>query len=306
MDEIRYHKPVLVNEVLQYLNPQPNKLYIDATFGGGGHTRAILEKEPKCSVISLDWDTKAIEINAPPLIEQFPDRLKVLWGNFSLISKILKKEGIESVDGILADFGTSQYQITERSGFSFAKDTYLDMRMSPAHQKLTAAEVINKSTDAKLYEIFSELGEERFSRQIARAIVEERKKERITTTKQLVKIIEKAVPLKHAKIHPATRVFQALRIFVNKELDNIKSFLTASKGLLNDDGRLVCISFHSLEDRIVKQFFNDNECGYFNKSSCFEVLTPKVITATEEELAINPSSRSAKLRAGQFYNIFKE
>lgn len=295
-----YHKPVLVKEVLQWLDPKPNKVYVDATFGGGGHTRAILLKEPNCSVIAIDWDQNALEKNGPKLQEEFPGRLNFIWGNFSYLSKLLKKNGYSSVDGILADFGTSQFQIFELPGFSFSRDTFLDMRMSPSHQKITAAEVINKSSEEKLADIFFQLGEERFARRIARAIVENRKKRPITTTGQLADIIEHVVPRNpKIKIHPATRVFQALRIYVNNELDNIKSFLASSLSVLNPDGNLVCISFHSLEDRIVKQYFKDHECDHFQKK-CLKILTPKAIEATQEEIEENPSSRSAKLRAAQF------
>ena len=287
------HKSVLVDEVLHYLNPQPGKVYLDVTFGAGGHTRAILEKEPKCSVIAMDWDTRAIELFGEPLKEEFGDRLKLLWGNFSLLYKILKKERIDSVDGVLADFGTSQVQITQRAGFSVRRSTPLDMRMSPAHQKLTAEIVVNQSSELKLRELFWQLGEERYAKQIARAIVEYRQKRPLKTTDELAQIIEKAVPYNpRLKIHPATRVFQALRIYVNNELDNIHSFLPVALDLLNPEGRLVCISFHSLEDRIVKQFFKDREAE--NK---VEILTPKVVTATTEELKRNPSARSACLRA---------
>ena len=149
-----YHKPVLVDEVIQYLNLKPRGVYLDVTFGGGGHTRAILEQEPTCSVIACDWDAVALEQNGYPLQEEFPERLTLLWANFAQIDKKLKKEGIEHIDGILADFGTSQYQLLERAGFSFHHDTPLDMRMSPSHQKVTAAELVNKASEAKLYEIF--------------------------------------------------------------------------------------------------------------------------------------------------------
>jgi len=297
MEQNKYHKPVLIEEVLTYLDPKPNKVYVDVTFGGGGHTRAILEKEPGCSVIAFDWDKNAIEKNGYPLQEEFPDRLTLIWGSFSHVLMLLKKEKITQVDGILADFGTSQFQITQLPGFSVHRDTVLDMRMSPAHQKITAEEIINKSTPKKLEEIFFDLGEERYSKQIVRAIVEERSNRRIRTTGQLVDIIKKVVP-KDAKkkIHPATKIFQALRIFVNTELENIHSLLMASLRILKPGGNIVCISFHSLEDRIVKQFFKDHPCVI---DRGFKILTPKVVEATEEEVQMNPSSRSARLRAAQ-------
>lgn len=298
MSEPVYHKPVLVNEVLEYLDPKPGKTYVDVTFGGGGHTRAILEKEPNCKVIAIDWDKTALEKNGERLQEQFPDRLTLLWGNFSHLYHILKKAKIKSVDGILADFGTSQYQISNMPGLSVYKDTYLDMRMSKAHHKITAYEFINKASQRDLEEIFFTLGEERYSKQIVKAILEARVIKKIATTFELVDIIKKAVPVSYrkGKIHPATRIFQALRIYVNDELQNIKTFLDAAEKSLNIDGRLVCISFHSLEDRIVKQYFKDNPCRY---EKGLEILTKRVVTATDEELKINPSSRSAKLRAAK-------
>lgn len=293
--DIQFHKPVLTQEVLHYLDPQPNKTYLDVTFGSGGHTRAILEKEPQCKVIALDWDTKALEIYGQPLQQEFGDRLRLLWGNFALLYKILKKERIQSVDGILADFGTSQIQIFTRPGFSVYRDSQLDMRMSPAHQKITAEEVINQADEKTLATIFKELGEERYSRRIAWAITQERKKKRISRTLHLAKIIEKIVPYNpRLKIHPATRVFQALRIYINEELNNINAFLSSAVKLISVDGRLVCISFHSLEDRIVKNFFKKAQ-----QEEILSILTPKVVTASEEELRENSASRSARLRAAQ-------
>lgn len=288
------HKSVLVEEVLQYLDPRPGKVYLDVTFGSGGHTRAILEKEPDCVVIALDWDKKSLDTYGLPLQEEFPARLRLVWGNFALLYKILKEQKITSVDGILADFGTSQMQIFERPGFSLYRDTELDMRMSPPHQKTTAADIVNNATQEELYEIFKEFGEERFAGRIARVIVEERAAKKIVTTKDLAKLVERALPggVKRGAIHPATRIFQALRIFVNKELANIEAFLPIAFKALNPDGRLVCISFHSLEDRVVKQFFV--QCKQEGRA---EILTPRIVMAQEEETKANPSARSARLRA---------
>jgi 16S rRNA (cytosine1402-N4)-methyltransferase len=295
-----FHKSVLTKQVISYLNPQPGKRYLDVTFGSGGHTRALLEKEPDCSVIALDWDTVAIERYGQPLKEEFGDRLALVWGNFALVQRILAKIGVDAVDGIVADFGTSQVQIKERPGFSLYQDLPLDMRMSPAHQKVTAAELLNKSTEQKLREIFWELGEERYAKQIAQAIVQERSHKKFKTTGQLTALVERTVggygKQEHKKrfVHPATRVFQALRIYVNKELDNITSFLTAGARLLSPGGRMVCISFHSLEDRLVKQFFKQQE-----KEQMLRIVTPQIITAEDDELQANPSSRSARLRVAE-------
>jgi 16S rRNA (cytosine1402-N4)-methyltransferase len=219
----------------------------------------------------------------------------LIWGNFADIVRKLKNEGIEKVDGILADFGTSQFQLLERAGFSFAVDSPLDMRMSPAHQKLTAAELVNKATPEKLIEIFSQLGQEPQARKIVRAIVEERSKKLIKTTRQLASIVERVLGKGGKRIHPATRIFQALRIFVNDELNNIISFLKGSIKVLSPEGRLVCISFHSLEDRLVKQFFKDQ-----SSKGVVTIITPKVVIPSAEEIQKNPSSRSAKLRAAEY------
>jgi len=290
-----FHKSVLVQEVLHYIDVKPQGVYLDATFGTGGHTRALLEQDPTCHVVALDWDANVLETYGQPLQEEFGDRLRLVWGNFALLYKIVKNERIGPFDGILADFGTSQIQLFERHGFSVYRDTPLDMRMSPSHQQLTAAELIAQASEKKLSELFWELGEERYARQIARAIVTERQRHPIETTGQLASLIEKMVPRKkHVKIHPATRVFQALRIYVNKELENIKAFLEGALKILKPDGRLVCISFHSLEDRIVKNFFHEKET-----TGELEILTPHIIMASEQEGAQNPSARSAKLRAAK-------
>lgn len=289
------HKPVLVQEVLTYLNPQPGKVYLDATFGSGGHTRAILEKEPQCKVIALDWDTVSLDTFGPPMEEEFGDRLQLVWGNFALLYKLLKKNHIPKLDGILADFGTSQMQIFDRPGFSFNRNTPLDMRMSPSHQRETAADVVQFSSEEMLRELFWQLGEEPNAKIIARAIVHERAKNPIKTTKQLATLIEKVARGKNKSIHPATRVFQALRIYINKELDNISAFLAEAVRTMRDEGRLVCISFHSLEDRMVKQFFKDHE-----HLGDLSIITKRVVVATQEEIAENPSARSARLRAAQY------
>lgn len=289
------HKSVLVQEVLTYLNPQPNKTYLDVTFGSGGHTRALLTQEPKANVIALDWDQVSLDTYAPAFEQEFPGRVHFIWGNFSQLYKILKREKIGPLDGILADFGTSQMQINFREGFSFSKDTPLDMRMSPAYYPYTAAHIINATPEQELARIFWEYGQERHSRAIAHSIVQERGKKNITTTGQLVKAITRVVPFSKAGgIHPATRVFQALRIFVNHELDNIAAFLPAAAAALNKGGRLVCISFHSLEDRMVKEFFHEQQ-----QLTQLQILTKKVVVGSLEEIAQNPSARSAKLRAAE-------
>ncbi len=292
MNNSTYHISVLPHEVVEYLAPKPHGIYVDATFGGGGHTRLILEAEPTCTVLGIDWDMNALDTNAPPLEEKYGERFVPILGSFSHLERLLKRFDYDKVDGILADFGTSQYQIKELPGFSFSKPTPLDMRMSPAHYKTTAYDVVNKATEKELAEILFTYGEERASRKIAKLIVQERKKKPIATTTELADIVKKVVKPFSRSIHPATKTFQALRIFVNEELKNITSLLVQSLRVLNSGGRIVCISFHSLEDRIVKQFFKEHR-------EQLDILTKKVVLPTEDEISENPSSRSAKLRAAQ-------
>lgn len=285
-----YHKSVLTKEVLEYLQASPNKVYVDCTFGGGGHTEAILASDPTCKVIALDWDKNAIELNSGRLEAVYGDRIQFIWGNFSQINFLFKKYKIGKVDGLIADFGTSQYQIHEQAGFSFSNNSPLDMRMSSAHFSVTAADIVNRASEEELAMIFYNYGGEFKSRKIAREIVLRRKQEPFRYTKDLSDLVASVHDRLYYKIHPATKVFQALRIVVNQELNNIKSLLSQLNNLLKPGGRSVFISFHSLEDKIVKQFVKDNKNLFLN-------LTPKVITASTEELDLNLSARSAKLRA---------
>lgn len=290
------HIPVLMDEVLSFLQIKPGEIYVDVTLGGGGHTRAILASNPNCIVIGFDWDLSVIESVGYELQCQFPERFFPVWGNFSKVDQLVRKAGFDQVDGILADFGTSQIQISNTPGLSVHKDTYLDMRLSAAHFKVTAADVINTFSQEAIADILYTYADERHGRKIAKAIVEERKRKRITTTLELAELIKSIVPQGHRKIHPATKTFQALRIFVNKELENIESFLKNAPSVLKDGGRLVCISFHSLEDRIVKQFLKSRNKNSY-PDSFFEILTKNVCTASDEELDNNRSARCAKLRA---------
>jgi len=300
-EQLFYHKTVMVDEVLNYLNPQPQGLYCDVTFGSGGHTKAILDKEPECSVVAVDWDATSIETYAPELEDKYGERLHVLWGNFAQLYRLLQKAKVGKVDGILADFGTSQMHIKERAGFSFYRDSELDMRMSPAHQQVTAEQVVNKSPEDKLCEIFWQLGQETHAKKIVAAIIEARQRKSIQTTRELALIVEKAIGRaggsgkRSSKIHPATKVFQALRIYVNHELNNITGFLSGALQVLKPNGLLLCISFHSLEDRIVKQFFKEKA-----EEGKLEIITKHVVIPTPEEIIKNPSSRSAKLRVARF------
>ncbi len=297
-EQLFYHKTVMVDEVLDYLNPQPGATYCDVTFGSGGHTKAILDSQPGCSVIAVDWDATSIETYAPELEEKYQERLRILWGNFANLYRLLQKARLGKVDGILADFGTSQMHIKERAGFSFYRDSDLDMRMSPAHQQTTAEHVVNRSSADKLCEIFWQLGQETHAKQIVAAIIEARQRKPIQTTRELALIVEKTVgrggKKSSSKIHPATKVFQALRMYVNQELNNITGFLAGALQVLKPNGLLLCISFHSLEDRLVKQFFKDKA-----DEGLLEIITKRVVVPTKEEIAKNPSSRSAKLRVAR-------
>lgn len=286
------HTPVMVQEVLDSLMTKKGGSYLDCTFGSGGHTRALLEADPQATVYAMDWDAQTLEKFGVPLQEEFEGRLTLIWGNFSHLYKLVKKYDIPPLRGILADFGTSQIQIAQTPGISFAGDTLLDMRLSPAHQRVTAADILNKASEQKLAQIFFQLGEESKSRQIAKAIVEERSKKKFKTTGQLVAVIERIMPHRGKRlIHPATKTFQALRIYINHELDNIQAFLPAAVHALEKNGRLACISFHSLEDRLVKQFFKEQAA-----LNTLEIITKKAVVAGKEELMQNPSARSAKLR----------
>jgi len=287
MDE--YHKPVLIAEVINYLQHGKGGVYVDATFGGGGHTRALLEADQTCTVIAYDWDECALQMNGVALQELYPDRLQLVWGNFSRLRHHLKKLGIQKVDGILADFGTSQYQIHHQEGFSFRESSPLDMRMSKGHFETTAADVVNRSSEKELARILYEYGEERHAARIVREIIASRP---LATTKELADAVVRAVPVGKSRIHPATKTFQALRMVVNQELENIHAFLLQGADVVRSGGRLVCISFHSLEDRLVKHYLRDHQDEW-------ETVTKRVVIASDEEMAENPSSRSAKLRCGQ-------
>lgn len=297
------HKTVFLEEAVDFLQPNQNsepKTFVDGTLGGAGHTRRLLESNPKCRVIAIDWDKRAIENAEQNLKPEFGDRLELVFSSFTALSQILKKLKIEQVDGILADFGTSQDQIFYKEGFSFSNDTPLDMRMSTSHKHITAKTIVNQASEKELETIFSRYGQERFSRSIAKRIVATRGKAPITTTLQLAELVQKVVCFKtkskiHFKTHPATRVFQALRIAVNAELDNIEHFLRQAHSALKPGGRLACISFHSLEDRIVKEFFKN----FALQDQNLKILTNKALAPTDEQIAQNPSCRSAKLRAIQ-------
>ena len=284
------HPSVLVNEVLENLVKNENGTYWDATCGGGGHSFELLSKYPNIKIIASDWDLNAIKATERRL-EPFSDRYRSIYGNMGHIETPFKRMEIKQVDGILADFGTSRNQIMNEDGFSFMKDTYLDMRMSKGMHKKKAADILNYASEKELAFIFYEYGQEKNSKKFARCIVEERKENKFKTTFQLSNFIKKITGYK-GKLNPATKVFQALRIAVNDELKEIKSFLHHLPSLIKKDGRVCCISFHSLEDVLVKDFMKSHKVE-------FKDIVPGVIIPTEKEVKINLSSRSAKLRVLQ-------
>jgi len=299
------HAPVMEIEAVAALNPINHGVYVDATFGGGGYTRAILGAA-NCAVYGFDRDPTAIE-RAIEWAPAYGGRLKLINRPFAEMEDALADEAVGAIDGAVFDLGVSSMQIDEaRRGFSFRHDGPLSMRMDGG--KPDAGDVINKGEASDLAAIFKAYGEERHAKRIARAIVSARDEEAITTTGRLAAIISKASPGKpQDKIHPATRVFQALRIFVNNELGQLAGALLAAERLLRPAGRLVVVTFHSLEDRIVKRFLQARSAGAPSPSrhappaprteATFKLLFAKPQTASEAELADNPRARSAKLRA---------
>ncbi|KKP59193.1 MAG: Ribosomal RNA small subunit methyltransferase H [Candidatus Gottesmanbacteria bacterium GW2011_GWA1_34_13] len=287
-----FHEPVLLNEVVECLQVSDDKWYIDATAGGGGHTKGILNKGGK--VLCIDRDLEAVAY----LKEKFKQEIatgKVIIRqmNFNQIKDCVSQAGIAKIYGIIFDLGLSTYQIKKSTrGFSFNNDAMLDMRMSQ-EEKLTAKEIINNYSQNDLYEIFRKFGEENLAREIAYAIYRARSVKPIEKTGQLKQIVESIYKKAkvHTKINPATKVFQALRIEVNRELENLQIGINQAMDILIPGGRCAVISFHSLEDRIVKQFFNET---VENKTG--KIIYKRPLRASKLELRENPSSRSAKLR----------
>ncbi len=301
------HKPVLLDEVLQVLRVGSGGLFVDCTLGLGGHTEAILNSSPLANVIGIDRDIDALQI-AKARLAQFGDRVRFVHSNFSEVGNVVAEQAGQ-ISGIVADLGVSSMQLdSETRGFSFRFDAPLDMRMSRDEGE-TVAELLAEIGEKDLADIIYRYGEERFSRRIARRIIEKRESgEAIETTQQLAEIVKRAVPFNPKdKIHPATRTFQALRIAVNGELEILERFIFDAADILKTTGTLAVITFHSLEDRIVKHAFQRLAgrcdcpprlltcvCG---AKKMVEILTRKPIVATEEEKVENPRSRSAKLRA---------
>ena len=302
----------MLNEVVNYLNCRPGKVYVDGTLGGCGHARAVCEKIiPGGTFIGIDQDIDAIS-NAETVLKDYTSNIHLFHGNFISLPEFLTQLEIDRVDGILLDLGLSLHHIENSGrGFSFRKDEPLDMRMD-IQSPQTAENLINNLSQAELQKLFKEYGEERRAKQITRKIIKIRRQKKIQTSKQLAQIIVDSIPAQAAfkqKIHPATRVFMALRIAVNRELERLETFLEYAVDLLNPGGRLCVLAFHSLEDRIVKQRFKALEKGctcppqlpqcVCGQEPQLRILTKKVARPTAEEIAANPKARSTRLRAAE-------
>ena len=304
------HVPIMLSECIEGLNIRPDGIYFDGTLGAGGHSRAIAERLTTGKLIATDLDEEAIAAAKENLAE-YGDKFIPVNDNFKNFKRIVNSLGYERVDGVLLDLGVSSYQLDNRErGFSYlSKDSELDMRMN-ASQRFSAKNVVNDYTEEELCRVISDYGEERFAKKIAAAIVKRRQNGEIKTTGELVDVIQNAIPIKFQQEgHPAKRTFQAIRIEVNGELEGLKDCLYTMIRSLTKGGRIAAISFHSLEDRIVKNCFRDLEtdctcdkrlpvciCG---KKKEIEVLTKKPIVAGSEEISRNPRAKSAKLRIAE-------
>ncbi|HYD29608.1 MAG TPA: 16S rRNA (cytosine(1402)-N(4))-methyltransferase RsmH [Azospirillaceae bacterium] len=301
------HISVLLSEVIAALKPQAGGVYVDGTFGVGGYSRAILDAAPDTTVWGIDRDPRAVAVGAK-LAARYPGRLTVLEGRFGDMDQLLAKHGVTGVDGVALDLGVSSPQIDEpERGFSFRFDAPLDMRMG--RDGPTAAEVVNSASEQELSKAIFELGEERFARKVARAIVAARAETPIERTAQLADVVRRVVPKSRDGIDPATRTFQALRILVNDEMGELRRGLTAAERLLNPGGRLAVVSFHSLEDRQVKEFLrkrSGREAGPSRHAPMattpgpaptFTLSARRPVAPSEAEQAANPRARSAHLRA---------
>lgn len=302
------HKSVLLNETIDGLNIKPDGIYVDGTLGGGGHAYEVCRRlGEKGSIVGIDQDAAAIEA-ASARLKDFGEKVTIVRSNYCDMKSKLHELGIDKVDGIVLDLGVSSYQLdTAERGFSYREDAPLDMRMD-TRQKMTARDIVNDYTEADLYRVIRDYGEDKFAKNIAKHIVQARAVKPVETTAELSEIIRASIPMKFQKKsgHPAKRTFQAIRIELNRELDVLRDSLDNMIDLLNPGGRLCIITFHSLEDRIVKSAFRKNEnpctcppdfpvcvCGKKSKGS---IITKKPILPSEEELEYNSRSKSAKLR----------
>ena len=302
------HKSVLLNETIDGLNIKPDGIYVDGTLGGGGHAYEVCRRlGEKGSIVGIDQDAAAIEA-ASARLKDFGEKVTIVRSNYCDMKSKLHELGIDKVDGIVLDLGVSSYQLdTAERGFSYREDAPLDMRMD-TRQKMTARDIVNDYTEADLYRVIRDYGEDKFAKNIAKHIVQARAVKPVETTAELSEIIRASIPMKFQKKsgHPAKRTFQAIRIELNRELDVLRDSLDDMIDLLNPGGRLCIITFHSLEDLIVKSAFRKNEnpcncppdfpvcvCGKKSKGS---IITKKPILPSEEELEYNSRSKSAKLR----------
>lgn len=307
-----HHQPVLSDELIALLDPKPGGVYLDATLGGAGHAIRILERSgPDGILIGIDRDPEAVEFSRKRLAP-FGERAIVVRGNLRDVRSILASVGFERIDGAIADLGVSSHQLDSPRGFSFLRDENLDMRMSALEEDTpTAAQIVNTYPEEELANIIYRYGEERFSRRIARAIVERRREKPIETTGELAGIVTEAIPpgRRPRDIHPATRSFMALRIYLNRELESLETGLPEMVDVLKQGARVCIVSFHSLEDRIVKNTFRrlsgrcecpprmpECRCG---AKRVLKVLTAKPITPSARELECNPRSRSSRLRCAE-------
>ena len=300
-----YHLPIMLSEVVEHLDPQPGRIFVDCTLGGGGHSEALLQAGAR--VIGIDQDPEALE-HARQRLACFGGLFTSVQSSFHELEAVLKSLGIERVDGVLADLGVSSHQLdTPERGFSFQRDGALDMRMSPLNP-VTAADLVNTATEEQLATIFRELGDEPAARRVAARIVRERAKAPFTHTLQFAEVVASVIP-KKSRVHPATRVFQALRIAVNRELEVLEAGLDAFSRVLAPAGRVAVITFHSGEDRRVKHYLKERAAEFTDRPEwpaprknplyIFRLISNRAIVAGDLEQRANPRSRSAKLRVAE-------
>jgi 16S rRNA (cytosine1402-N4)-methyltransferase len=292
------HTPVMLKEVLEYLDPLPGDTIVDATFGFGGHSRRIMERIGESgTLVAIDRDQESLAASRESLGD-LSKGIRFAYGNFSDLDNVLKGLNINRIDGILFDLGVSSFQLSDaQRGFSFQSEGPLDMRLD-RNSYISASDLVNNLKEEELSQLLRDFGQERWHNRIARLVVQERSRHPINTTGQLSDIVISAIPPKyrrfHYRIHPATRTFQAVRIAVNRELEALEAAITKAVGFLNSGGRICVISFHSLEDRIVKFAFKK-----FASEGAIKILTPKPLTPQESETQDNPRARSAKFRVAE-------
>ena len=292
------HKPVMVKEIIEYLQLRPGQLFVDATIGTAGHSLSILERiTPGGKLIGIDRDEDSLSV-ARGRLKAFSQNLELIHGNFTDIDLVLEKIGLNKIDGILFDLGISSYQLgSPLRGFSFQEDGPLDMRMDRSSY-IAAYDLLNNLNEDEISEMLWAFGQERWHRRIARAIVYQRQKKPVTTTTELVQLVLRSIPARYRsayhRIHPATRTFQAIRIAVNRELEAIDKAIDKAIELMRPKARICVISFHSLEDRIIKLKFKK-----FASEGMLDIITPKPLSPSDSEIENNPASRSAKLRVAE-------